>query len=163
VDAGGRIASCWALFEKHKGVTDEITFFTSATHPPLPLEEIKRRCEILARRIPQAKGAGVSSGDQRPVDDGHHNENLPNSLSGDYTRVTDIDGNVSLGSFCRMTRGSRTMLASCTGWWPQPIPTTSGRRRRAVGRHMRSDRRASATVAWRFLSRNRARSIRERV
>ena len=31
---------------------------------------------------------------------GHHNENLPNSLSGDYTRVTDIDGNTCQGSFC---------------------------------------------------------------
>ena len=89
-----------ALFEKYKGVTDEITFFTSATHPPLPLEEIKRRCEILARRIPQAKALGYRAGINVLSTMGHHNENLPNSLSGDYTRVTDIDGNVSLGSFC---------------------------------------------------------------
>ena len=89
-----------ALFEKYKGVTDEITFFTSATHPPLPLEEIKRRCEILAERIPQAKALGYRAGINVLSTMGHHNENLPNSLSGDYTRVTDIDGNVSLGSFC---------------------------------------------------------------
>lgn len=89
-----------ALFEKYKGVTDEITFFTSATHPPLPLEEIKRRCEILARRIPQARALGYRSGINVLSTMGHHNENLPNSLSGEYTRVTDIDGNVSLGSFC---------------------------------------------------------------
>jgi hypothetical protein len=88
------------LFEKYKGVTDEITFFTSATHPPLPLEEIQRRCEILARRIPQAKALGYRAGINVLSTMGHHNENLPNSLSGDYTRVTDIDGNVSLGSFC---------------------------------------------------------------
>ena len=89
-----------AMFEKYKGVTDEITFFTSATHPPLPLEEIKRRCEILARRVAQAKALGYRAGINVLATMGHHNENLPNSLSGDYTRVTDIDGNVSLGSFC---------------------------------------------------------------
>ncbi len=31
---------------------------------------------------------------------GHHNENIPNSLPGDYPRMTDIDGNVCLGSLC---------------------------------------------------------------
>ena len=30
------------LFDKYKGVTDEITFFTSATHPPLPLDVFRR-------------------------------------------------------------------------------------------------------------------------
>jgi hypothetical protein len=89
-----------ALFERYKGVTDEITFFTSATHPPLPLEEIRRRCEILARRIPQAKALGYRAGINVLSTMGHHNENLPNSLAGDFTRVTDSDGNVSLGSFC---------------------------------------------------------------
>lgn len=54
----GRYRELLALFEKYQGVTDEITFFTSATHPPLPLEEIKRRCEILSRRIPQARARG---------------------------------------------------------------------------------------------------------
>ncbi len=96
----GRYRELLALFEKYMGVTDEITFFTSATHPPLPLDEIKRRCEILARRIPQAKSLGYRAGINVLATMGHHNENLPNSLSGDYTRVTDVDGNVSLGSFC---------------------------------------------------------------
>jgi len=96
----GRYRELLALFEKYKGVTDEITFFTSATHPPLPLEEIKRRCEILTRRIPQARALGYRAGINVLSTMGHHNENLPNSLSGDLTRVTDIDGNVSLGSFC---------------------------------------------------------------
>ncbi|MCK5733207.1 MAG: hypothetical protein KAI38_03415, partial [Candidatus Latescibacteria bacterium] len=39
------------LFEKYKGVTDEITFFTSETHPPLPLEVIEERAELLAKRM----------------------------------------------------------------------------------------------------------------
>ncbi len=95
-----RYAALLELFEQYKGVTDEITFFTSATHPPLPLDEIERRCGILARRVAQAKQLGYRAGINVLATMGHHNENLPNSLSGDYTRVTDIDGNVSLGSCC---------------------------------------------------------------
>jgi hypothetical protein len=89
-----------ALFQKYKGVTDEITFFTSPTHPPIPLEEMRHRAEILAQRIPRAKALGYRAGINVLSTMGHHNENLPHSLAGDYTRVTDVDGNVSLGSFC---------------------------------------------------------------
>lgn len=89
-----------ALFEKYKGVTDEITFFTSFTHPPIPLEEMKSRCDLLAQRIAQARTLGYRSGINVLSTMGHHEENLPNSLSGDYTPVTDIGGNVSRGSFC---------------------------------------------------------------
>jgi hypothetical protein len=89
-----------ALFEKYKGVTDEITFFTSFTHPNLPLEEMKRRCEILAQRIVQARALGYRSGINVLSTMGHHEENLPNSLAGDYTPVTDIGGGVSRGSLC---------------------------------------------------------------
>lgn len=89
-----------ALFDKYPGVTDDITFFTSATHPPLPVDEIARRCEILAKRIQEAKKRGYRSGINLLSTMGHHNENLPHSLAADYTRVTDVDGNVSHGSFC---------------------------------------------------------------
>jgi hypothetical protein len=87
-------------FEKHKGVTDEITFFTSATHPPLPLDEIDRRAQILADRITRAKALGYRAGINVLATMGHHNENLPHSLTGDYTRVTDLEGNTCQGSFC---------------------------------------------------------------
>jgi hypothetical protein len=89
-----------ALFEKHKGVTDEITFFTSFTHPNIPLGEMKRRCEILGRRMVQARALGYRSGINVLSTMGHHEENLPNSLSGDYIPVTDIGGGVCRGSFC---------------------------------------------------------------
>jgi len=96
----GRFRELLALFEKHRGVTDEITFFTSATHPPLPLEEIQKRARVLAQRMPEARKLGYRAGINVLSTMGHHNENLPHSLSGDYTRVTDIDGNTSQGSFC---------------------------------------------------------------
>jgi hypothetical protein len=89
-----------ALFEKYKGVTDEITFFTSATHPPLPLATIRSRSEILADRIRQAKALGYRAGINILSTMGHHEENLPNSLSGEFTNLTDINGNVCRGSFC---------------------------------------------------------------
>ena len=38
------------LFGKYRGVTDEITFFTSATHPPLPLNRQKLLQRNLERR-----------------------------------------------------------------------------------------------------------------
>ena len=43
------------LFDKNKGVTDEITFFTSVTHAPLPLDVIKERTAILKERMVQAR------------------------------------------------------------------------------------------------------------
>jgi hypothetical protein len=95
-----RFNELMALFEKYKGVTDEVTFFTSETHPPLPLNVMKERCEILARRMPAVRKLGYRTGINILSTIGHHNENLPNSLSGDYTNVTDIEGNISRGSFC---------------------------------------------------------------
>ncbi len=95
-----RFRELLAMFERHRGVTDEITFFTSATHPPLPLAEIQKRARVLAQRMPEARKLGYRTGINVLATMGHHNENLPNSLSGDYTQVTDIDGNTSQGSFC---------------------------------------------------------------
>jgi hypothetical protein len=95
-----RYRALLALLEKYQGATDEITFFTSFTHPPIPLDEMKRRCEILAKRIAQAKALGYRSGINVLSTMGHHEENLPNSLSGNYTPVTDIGGGVCRGTFC---------------------------------------------------------------
>ena len=38
------------LFERHPGVTDDLVFFTSQTHCPLPVGEMKRRADMLAGR-----------------------------------------------------------------------------------------------------------------
>lgn len=88
------------LFERYKGVTDEITFFTSETHPPLPLEVIKKRAELLTGRMSDVRKIGYKTGINILATIGHHNENLANSLSGNYTHMTDIEGNICLGSFC---------------------------------------------------------------
>ncbi|MGA2255837.1 MAG: hypothetical protein ABSG53_14420 [Thermoguttaceae bacterium] len=95
-----RYGELLALFEKYKGVTNEITFFTSFTHPPLPLNVVRQRCELLAKRMPQARAFGYRAGINILATIGHHEENLPNSLAGNYTNLTDIDGNLCRGSFC---------------------------------------------------------------
>jgi hypothetical protein len=99
------------VFEKYKGVTDEITFFTSETHPPLPLEVIQRRAEILAQRMVAARALGYRSGINVLATLGHHDENLPNSLATGYTRMTDLGGGVVQGTFCPNDEGMRAYIA----------------------------------------------------
>ncbi len=90
-----------ALFEKHKGVTDEITFFHSTTHAPLKLDEVRRRAAILKIRMAAARRLGYSTGINILTSMGHHEEALAMSISPqDFTPVTDSYGNVSRGSFC---------------------------------------------------------------
>lgn len=88
------------LFDAHRGVTDEITLFTSETHPPLPLEVILERVPVLQARMASARARGYRSGVNLLATIGHHEENLANSLSGDFTPATDPSGNVCRGSIC---------------------------------------------------------------
>jgi len=88
------------LFEKYKGVTDEITFFTSETHTPLPLEETRQRCKVLKNRMEAVRRLGYKTGINILATMGHHEENLANALQGNYTRLTDIEGHTCQGSFC---------------------------------------------------------------
>ena len=88
------------LFESNKGVTDEITFFTSGIHAPLPLNEFESRAKILKDRVEQARKLGYRVGINILTSIGHHEENLANSLKGDYTPMTNIEGEICRGSFC---------------------------------------------------------------
>ncbi|MBN2295475.1 MAG: hypothetical protein JXM70_23800 [Pirellulales bacterium] len=89
------------LFEKHKGVTDEVSFFHSTTHTPLKLDEVKRRAKILKKRVAAAKKLGYSAGINILTTIGHHPEALSSSISTrDFTPVTDSSGAISPGSFC---------------------------------------------------------------
>ncbi len=99
------------LFEKYRHVTSEVTFFTSETHPPLPLGTIEQRVAALARRMPVVRSLRCRAGINVLATIGHHNENLPGSLAGDYVRLTDLDGEVCLGSFCPNDEGMRDYVA----------------------------------------------------
>jgi hypothetical protein len=95
-----RFAGLLDLFDRYRGVTDEITFFTSATHAPLPREVIKQRTEVLKDRMIKVRKRGYRTGINILTTIGHHNENLNNSLQGNYTYMTNIDGQMCNGSFC---------------------------------------------------------------
>ena len=98
------------LFGKHKGVTDEITFFTSATHAPLPLDVFERRAGILKNRMEQARKRGYKTGINILTTIGHHEENLENSLHGNYTPMNNIDGEICRGSFCSNDENMREYI-----------------------------------------------------
>jgi hypothetical protein len=100
------------LFERNKGVTDEITFFTSATHAPLPLDVFRERTAILRDRMERTRKLGYRTGINILTTIGHHNENLGNSLKGDYTFMTNIDGQVCHGSFCPNDEKMREYIRS---------------------------------------------------
>jgi hypothetical protein len=95
-----RLNELMALLEKYPGVTDEVTFFTSETHPCLPLDVIQDRAKLLARWMDQVRKLGYRTGINLLSTIGHHNENLPNSLTGNYTPMTDIEGKLCEGSRC---------------------------------------------------------------
>ena len=79
---------------------DEVAFFTSSTHPPLPLAEIQRRARILAERMPQVRALGIAAGINLLATMGHHEENLAGSLDEPWPRVMDPQAAVSRGSYC---------------------------------------------------------------
>ncbi len=87
------------LLGRHPGVTDELAFFTSETHPPLPLPSSGNGRKWWANGWAR-RGAGYRAGINVLATIGHHNENLPHSLGGDFTRMTAPDGQICLGSYC---------------------------------------------------------------
>jgi hypothetical protein len=99
-----------ALFEKYKGFADEITLFTSETHPPLPMAEFERRIKILAARIITIRAKGYRAGINILSTLGHHEENLPHSLSQEYQHLVDCNGNSCKGTICPNDEKSKTYI-----------------------------------------------------
>ena len=95
------------MLDAHPGLTDELALFTAFTHPPLPLDLIRSRAEVMANRIEAARARGYRGGINILATIGHHNENLPHSLQGGYTRMTALDGQSCSGSFCPNDEGFR--------------------------------------------------------
>ncbi len=88
------------LLDANKGVVDELALFSCFTHPPLPLKTVADYAPTLKKRIITAKSRGYGCGVNILATMGHHNENMDNSLQGDYARRTDLDGKTCQGSFC---------------------------------------------------------------
>jgi hypothetical protein len=99
-----------AMFEKHKGFADEIALFTSETHPPIPLAEFERRSKVLAARMATLKAKGYRAGINVLSTLGHHEENLPNSLSQEYQHLTDQNGSICKGTICPNDEKSKVYI-----------------------------------------------------
>jgi hypothetical protein len=89
-----------ALFEKYKGVTDEVTFFTSETHSCLTLETIRERAGILAGRMVEVRKLGYRTGINHLTTIGFFKENAAQSLQENYGQRTFIDGRTDVGGRC---------------------------------------------------------------
>ncbi|MBI2924483.1 MAG: hypothetical protein HYY24_02130 [Verrucomicrobia bacterium] len=96
----GRFHELLKFFRKFPGVADELAFFTSNTHPPLPLDEMRRRAERLATLMPQVRREGMAAGVNILATMGHHEENLAGSLEEPWQRVVDPAGRESRGCYC---------------------------------------------------------------
>lgn len=95
-----RFDSLLDFFDKYKPVTSEITLFTSATHPPIPLDVLRKRVGIFKDRMMSARKRGYHTGINVLNTVGHLNENLDHSFKGNYTHMTDIDGRTYEGAYC---------------------------------------------------------------
>ncbi|HZT32916.1 MAG TPA: hypothetical protein VFA33_23720 [Bryobacteraceae bacterium] len=88
------------FFRRQPGAVDELAFFTSATHPPLPVEEMRRRAARLGELLPRVRREGMQAGINVLATIGHHNENLPNSLQEPWQRIMDPSGSIVRGTLC---------------------------------------------------------------
>ena len=114
------------FLEKYHGTVDEVAFFTSGTHPPLPLAEITRRAECLAKRMPRIRARGMSPGINLLATMGHHEENLAGSLDEPWPRVMDPQGAVSRGSYCPASDELLSCADTVYTCWRKRGRTSSG-------------------------------------
>ncbi|MCL2751487.1 MAG: hypothetical protein FWE62_01885 [Firmicutes bacterium] len=97
---GKRFAKLLDLFDKYRGITQQITLFTTENFAPVALCKIEERAGILAERIRAAKARGYSCGINVTATVGHHSEDWDDTLQGPYFRMTNAQGRAEPGSFC---------------------------------------------------------------
>jgi hypothetical protein len=95
-----QLEALFDFFNTQRGMVNELVFFTSSTHPPLPLDEIERRADRLRKVLPRVREQGMRAGINVLSTMGHHEENLPHSLQMPWQHVRDPEGKECLGSFC---------------------------------------------------------------
>lgn len=88
------------LLCEYRDCVQQVAFFSSAFHPPLPLETARAHTEILRDRIRRTKEKGFSCGVNVLSTIGHHPERMGEVLQGDWQRMTNIDGKTNEAVFC---------------------------------------------------------------
>lgn len=99
-----RQADLLAWMKEYGEAVEEVAFFTSFTHPPLPLTTITERAAILAELIPRFQALGVCAGINHLSTLGHLDENPENSLNEPWQHMVDMDGSVSKSCYCAEDR-----------------------------------------------------------
>jgi hypothetical protein len=102
-----------ALVKEYRDVVDEVAFFTSLTHPPLPRAVIEERAGRLAEILPRFRALGVSAGINHLSTIGHHDENLDNSLREPWQHLVGEDGTVSRSCYCAADPQVREYIRAC--------------------------------------------------
>ncbi|MDR1891480.1 MAG: hypothetical protein LBQ48_00465 [Oscillospiraceae bacterium] len=95
------------LLCERKPMVSQITLFMALSHSPMPLETAARQADILEKRMETARSYGFESGINILTTIGHHEENQDNALRGDYTPMTNLDGQVCRGSLCPNDENTR--------------------------------------------------------
>jgi hypothetical protein len=85
---------------KYPGVAEDIAFFTEVSGSGTQLEDFKKNMQILSQRMQKVREKGFRPGLNMFVTLGHREENLENSLKGDFQYMVGIDGTVSKGCYC---------------------------------------------------------------
>ena len=88
------------LLKEHRDCVQQVAFFSSAFHPPLPLETAREHALVLRERIERMKAEGFSCGINVLSTVGHHAERIDEALHGNWRHMTNIDGQTCEGSFC---------------------------------------------------------------
>jgi hypothetical protein len=109
-------ARCGELLQRlreYRGTIEEVAFFTGFTHPPLPYAELARRATQLGRIIPDFRALGLRAGINHLSTMGHLDENLANSLSEPWQKITDINGTAAKGSYCPLDTRFQAYVRDC--------------------------------------------------
>lgn len=96
-----------------RGAIDEVAFFTSRTHPPLPRKVILERAAVLTRVIPEFKAIGLSAGINHLATLGHLDENLDFSLREPWQHLVDMTGTKSPSCYCAADPSVMTYIKDC--------------------------------------------------
>lgn len=102
-----------ALLEKRRDTISEVAFFTSFTHPPLPYSRVAELARQLHTIMPPFKALGLRVGINHLSTIGHLDENLENSLSEPWQKITDVNGTAAKGSYCPLDTRFQAYVRDC--------------------------------------------------
>ncbi|MGL6196349.1 MAG: hypothetical protein ACRC2T_16150, partial [Thermoguttaceae bacterium] len=105
-----RFEELLAIFQRHPGATDEVTFFTQETHSPIKDEELISRCAILKERMAQVRKIGLKSGINILCTIGHHPEDMQNMIGPQIPRAMTLSGQTAEATLCMNTEPFRERI-----------------------------------------------------